>query len=352
MSAHAQAPSRPIPFLTFLNHIVPTVLMGLIMTVCYLAGFHQPEPHKVPVAVVGSSASATQLAHTLDGRLGDHVDIQVMPSRDVAEMALRHLDIAGAYVPGQGKSELLVASARSETTTSTVVKIFSAVSEKTKSPMHVTDVVPLGEHDSAGQNGFFFLVVLSVSAYALGIAVSVAGASYSFGRRTILAVVGAIILATVEFGIARGFMHMFETHPWAIWAVAMAYAATVMLLVVGLHAFTGRWSAAAFSALFVAINFTTSGGVFEPFMQPGFFAWFNHFWIGSGFIDVVRSLSYFPDVDSSHGFGILAAWACLAVILLLVGRTREKQQQIAHRVAHLKGLTAEQEEELEEDVAV
>lgn len=77
--------SRGIPSKTFFNHILPTLLMGFTMTVIYLAGFHQPEPHHVPVGIVAQTPEATQAADHIQTALDDRVDIQVYPSETLAE---------------------------------------------------------------------------------------------------------------------------------------------------------------------------------------------------------------------------------------------------------------------------
>jgi hypothetical protein len=45
-----------------------------------------------------------------------------------------------------------------------------------------------------------------------------------------------------------------------------------VLIGVGLHPFLGRWTTGTLVLLFVMLNFTGSGGVFAPELQPGFFA--------------------------------------------------------------------------------
>lgn len=320
--------------------------MGLFMTVTYLAGFHQPEPHHVPVAVVDQTPEATQAADQIQTALGDRVDVKVYPSETLAEDAIKRMEVAGAYVPGESGGELLTAPAYSETLNGVVVRIFSAVSEKANVPMTTREVVSLDEHDSAGQNSFFFLVVLSVSAYSLGIAIAVAGNSYSYRRRLALMVPLGLLLATVDFLFARFVMQMFQGHEWAIWLVAAIYVQIVLSVTIGLHPLVRRWSTLTFSAIFVALNFTSSGGVFEPVLQPAFFGWLHNFWVGSGFIQTIRQIQYFPDAGSGPGFGILAGWMILAVVVLLLGAAWEKTHALKRQLLSYRAAM------LEEDVAV
>ena len=326
--------------------------MGLIMTVVYLAGFHQPEPHHVPVAVVGQGPQAAAVAEKVQSGLGDMVDVKLVATKKLAEDSLKRLEVAGAFIPGKERTELLTAPAHSETTSNVVIKMFAAVSEKVNVPMHVTEIVPLNSHDSAGQNTFFFLIILTISAYSLGIAIAVAGASYSFMRRVAIVLAASIVVATIDFLIARYAMSMFIGHEWALWGLALLYAWTIMALSMGLHSVLGRWSAMTFSALFVALNFTSSGGVFEPFMQPAFFGWLNNFWVGSGFIQATRQVIYFPDASDNAGFAILLGWFIASLLVLWLGAMWESAKAARALRPAKHDLTPEQEAELEEDVAV
>lgn len=330
----------------FVNHLIPTVLMGFVMTVAYLVGFHQPEPHHVPVGVVGQGPAFAATADKVQNAFGDMADVRTYPTQTLAEDALKRAEVAGVFIPGKEHSELLTVPAYSETLNNVVVKMFYGVTAKMHQPMSVQEVVPLGAHDTAGQNSFFFLVVLSVSGYALGIAMSVAGSTYSFRKRVALMLPAALFVVTGEFAFARWAMHMFEGHGWAVWSLAMVYFLIVLAVTIGLHPILGRWSGAVYSAIFVGLNFTSSGGVFEPLLQPAFFGWLHQFWVGSGFIQAMRYIIYFPELGGGAGFGIIAGWAVASVLILILGALWEHANHLKYKV-----LTYEQAQ-LEEDVVM
>ncbi|WP_426718228.1 hypothetical protein [Corynebacterium auriscanis] len=335
---------RELPMRRFVNHLLPTVFMGFVMTVAYLAGFHQPQPHHVPVGIVGQGPESAQVAEKLQGAFGDKADVRTYPTEGLAEAALKRAEVAGAFVPGGDEMKLMTAPAYSETLNNVVLRMFYLVASKAHQPMTVQEVVPLDSHDAAGQNSFFFLVVLSVSGYALGIAMSVAGATYSYRKRVALILPAALFVVTVEFAFARWAMHMFEGHGWAVWALAMGYFLIVLAVTVGLHPIVGRWSGFVYSAMFVGLNFTSSGGVFEPVLQPAFFGWLHQFWVGSGFVQSIRHILYFPGSETGNGFGILTGWAVAAVLMLVIGGVWERANHLKYKV-----LTYEQAQ-LEEDV--
>lgn len=329
--------------------MLPTFLMGLIMAVAYLTGFHKPEPHHVPLAVVGPQAQAQAVATRLQAALGERVDMSVLPDAQAARTALQNLQISGAYIPGPDSAEVLVASAASDTTSMIVQRMFGAVSQRTGTPLHVTDVAPLSTNDPVGQNAFFFLVVLSVSSYSMAIAIAAAGAARPWRERILLAVGAAVVITSVETLLAAGGLGMFAGHVGATYGLALLYSLTIMLIGIGLHPILTRFSTMVFASLFVGLNFTSSGGVFEAIMQPPFFQALNHFWIGAGFAEAMRRVVYFPHVGLTGPLGVLLGWFVLGLLCLVAGVLTERNRRAP---APQSTLSEEARLELEEDVAV
>ena len=160
---------------------------------------------------------------------------------------------------------------------------------------------------------------------------------------------------------------MFGGHVLATWALSLLYTAGVLTVGVGLHPIVGRFATLLYSAIFVALNFTSSGGVFAPVMQPSFFGWLHDFWIGSGFVEALRRIVYFPDASIAGPLTILFGWLVVGLLCLAAGcaveqrrvaRARELEEAASRPVgrhaehAHHDELDPETEEELEENVAV
>jgi hypothetical protein len=56
------------------------------------------------------------------------------------------------------------------------------------------------------------------------------------------------------------------------------------------------------------LNFTSSGGIFRPELQPGFFGALHSFWNGAGFVEGVRSHVYFGGHAVGRNVLVLALW--------------------------------------------
>ncbi|MBW4094332.1 MAG: hypothetical protein HIU81_02450 [Acidobacteria bacterium] len=361
---------------TVLSHVLLPILMGAIMATVYLGGFHKPDPHGLPLAVVGQAAVAGPVAATIQQAVGEKAAVTSIPTEAQAIDDIKNLRISGALVPGSNSDTLLTSTAASDTSASVAEKIFRTVAQKQGVTLQVNDVVPVTGDDPAGQNSFFYLVALTVGSYATSIAIGATTASRRFRDRVAIGAGAAVVMSTGYLVIAAAGFHMFAGHVMAAWGFSLLYSTTVLAIGIGLHAVLGRFSTIVYSSIFVAINFTSSGGVFAPQLQPGVYGWLHDFWIGSGFVEGLRRVVYFPEASLAGPMGILIGWFLFGVLCLAiafeVGRRRNAalvpptQDRAQHRhmqysqhrpenrkqLKELTPLDEEVEEELEENVAV
>jgi hypothetical protein len=99
--------------------------------------------------------------------------------------------------------------------------------------------------------------------------------------------------------------------------------------------------------LFVMLNFTSSGGLFQPELQNGFFGGLHAFWNGAGLVEGVRSLLYFGGSGVARHAWTLVGWVgvgALAVGAAAIAERRNRMPEIETE--------AEAEDEMEELVAV
>ncbi|HEY0401099.1 MAG TPA: hypothetical protein VGD09_03720 [Blastococcus sp.] len=317
MSAHAEAVSTRTVLHHVLSHLVVPILLATGMALAYLGAFHQPEPQGVRLDVVGTGPGVAVLAQTIQDQLGDRAAVRTVPTADEARDALAHRKISGAYVPGLPSPTMLLAGAASDTTAVTVQRMLAPVALAQGLPLRIEDVAPTDDTDPTGQGIFFYLVSLTVGAYSGAIAIGAAGGRLPMRTRVLLAVAAAGAIATIATVIAGPVYGALPHSAGAVGVLAWVYASAVVLIGVGLHPFLGRWTTGTLVLLFVMLNFTSSGGVFAPELQPGFFASLHSFWIGSGLVEAGRTLEYFPGLGIGHDVLILFAW--LTAGLLLVG---------------------------------
>ncbi|WP_394428494.1 ABC-2 transporter permease [Streptomyces sp. SGAir0957] len=331
-----------------LTHLLTPLLMCVGMGLAYLGAFAAPEPHHLPVAVVGAGPEAKVFAQTVEDKAGDALDVRTLATRDAAVDQLRTRHIDGAYVLGGKAPELIVASAGSDTTVSVVQKIFTPVAARQGAPLKVTDVAPTVSDDPTGQGLFFLLVAVSIGSYASVAVLGGAGAALRMRTRALLAVGVSAVVGLLGAAFAGPVFHLAHTHLWGVWGMAWLYSAGILLIGVGLHTFLKRWTTLAVMVLFVMLNFTSSGGVFRPELQNGFFASLHAFWNGAGFVEGARSLLYFDQYGLGRHVWTLVAWLAVGAVAIGVAGVAERRRRRALVPAAPEGV----EEELEEAVGV
>ncbi|OXR44143.1 hypothetical protein B7C42_03702 [Nocardia cerradoensis] len=318
------------------GHLLTPLLMCLGMGLAYLGAFHQPEPNHVQVAIVGDSPQVKVMAQTLKDRAGDALDVVTIADRADAVDRLQHRALAGAFVPAAQSPELLVAKANSDTTAMAVETVFGTVTAQQNLPLRTTDIAPTASGDPTGQGLFFVLVALSIGAYGSVAAISVAGAGTRMAVRALTAVATSFVVSVIGIALAGPVFHVVDHDYASIWAIGWLYAAGILFIGIGLHPFLKRWTTLAVMVLFVMLNFTTSGGIYRPELQNGFFGALHSFWNGAGFVEGARSLLYF---DGNGGLGgriaSLALWFAAGVVLVVVGGAYERRRAAAHSTAHV-----------------
>lgn len=313
-----------MPLPKVLSHVVVPMLTAVIMCCAYLGGFHKPHPHGIEVAVVGTPAVAGPVAAGLQQRLGDEFTVTTVSTAEEARHRLQQLSLSGAYVPGAHPS-LMTAPAASDPVNTLVTKVFTAVAAAQDKPLRLDEVVPLEPSDPIGQNGFFFMVALSVGAYSTGLSIGAAAASRKMTHRLLIGLGATVVITTVMTAIASIAFGMFPGDRLAVWGTSMLYVSAIMAIAIGLHPLLGRFSGMVFSAMFVAFNFTSSGGVLPPSLQGGLFDWLNQFWIGSGFISAVQRIVYFPDAPLHEPFEKLMLWLLGGAICVAISSVMERR---------------------------
>ncbi|MEI5136422.1 ABC transporter permease [Streptomyces libani] len=380
-----------------LTHLITPLLMCIGMGLAYLGAFAHPAPHHLPVAVVGQGRSAQLLAQSINDKAAGDLDVRTVGDRSAAVERLKHQDIFGAYVisahgahgakgaadtggtadasvakgashgadrashgadrageageagalrasagtsgaggaagPGKPAPELLVATAASDTSATVVQKVFTPIAAQQGAPLKVTDVAPTAEDDPTGQGIFFLLVAISIGSYASVAVIGGAGAVLPLRLRAALALGTSFVVGLIGTAFAGPVFHLVDHGLGGLWGMAWLYSAGILLIGTGLHTFLRRWTTLGVMTLFVMLNFTSSGGIFRPEMQNGFFAALHSFWNGAGFVEGTRSHVYFDGYGLSGHVWTLVWWLVVGLVTVGAAALAEKRRRTAEAEA-------------------
>ncbi len=296
--------------------LIPFFLCA-IMGLFYLGAFHQPTPHNVQVAVVGDSAATKVFAQTLQDESDGALTIRTVDDKKSAQQLVEDREIVAAYESDKDSATLYASSAASETSANIAQKVFMTVAYQQGLPFQVEDVVPAGEHDSTGQGLFFLLVALSIGGYASAVPLAGFMGKVKLPARFAMAAVAAAVVATIAVVVSGPIYHIVQDHYASIWLISWVYAVSIIMLGMGLHPLLRHWTTPVLTMFFVALNFTSSGGIFQPAMQPGFYGALNVFWNGAGWLHAVQTLVYFPEQGIGMDVLRLLLWLIPGAALMI-----------------------------------
>ncbi|AUG75046.1 membrane protein [Kitasatospora sp. MMS16-BH015] len=323
-------------------HLLTPLLMCLGMALAYQGAFHQPTPHHLRVAVVGTSPQAHQLAETVQAKAGSALEVSTLPDRPAAEQRLHDRTLVAAFTPDPAHPELLVATAGSDTDAVAAERVFRTVTDHQGVPLAVTDTAPLAAGDPTGQGLFFLLVALSIGSYGSVAVIGTAGAVLGMRVRALVGLATSLVVSLIGTVTAGPVFHVVDHGLAAVWALSWLYSAGIVLVGIGLHTFLKRWTTLALMVLFVMLNFTSSGGIYRPDLQPGLFGALHQVWNGAGFLEATRSVLYFDGAAGLAGRLVsLALWLMLGLALLLAAAAHEWR----HAVVQVDAAAASEEEE-------
>ncbi|AOR36153.1 hypothetical protein BFF78_38420 [Streptomyces fodineus] len=317
-----------------LTHLITPLLMCIGMGLAYMGAFVTPEPHHLPVAVVGSAPQAKVFAQTVKDTAGDKLDVRTVATRADAVDLLESRAVTGAYVPSAKAPELLVASAASDMGATAVEKVFTPVAAKEGLPLKVTDVAQPVADDPTGQGLFFLLIALSIGSYASVAALGAAGAALAMRVRALLALGVSAVVGGIGALLAGPVFHLAHHDLAGVWGMAWLYSAGILFIGVGLHTFLKRWTTLTMMVLFVMLNFTSSGGLFRPELQNGFFGTLHAFWNGAGFVEGARSLLYFGNDGLARTVWTLVVWLLAGLVVTGIAALHERPRQARHAAGH------------------
>jgi hypothetical protein len=348
IGARRPAPApRPRPTWPVVRGFGLAILIPLFLSVgmalAYLGAFHAPTPHALPVGVVGSGPATSVAAQTITDRSDGALVAHVVASPSAARDAVRDRSLAAVFAPGRTSATLYLSSAASPTTATVATDVFTGIAYQQHLLFHVVDVVPTTAGDGSGQGLFFLLVALSIGGYAG--AIVLAGVAGKVGPMwTGLAILGtSAAMSSLSAVIAGPIYHVLGQHAVLVWLLSWWYVAVIQTLGVALHPLLRHWTTPVLTGLFVMLNFTSSGGVFQPALQPGFFAGLHAFWLGAAWLHASDTVQYFWGQQIGRDALVMAGWTAGALLLaVLTHLWSARRTRLAHeaRVTELDEVAA------------
>jgi hypothetical protein len=313
---------------------------------CYTSAWQAAAPHGVQVAVAGPTAQTAPLRDGLDRAVGPAFDVQAAPTPAAAAREVRDQDLYGAYVPAAqpgGTATVIVAAASGNAVTSAVESLFRAVAAHQRAQLAVRDVRPLPAGDTSGVSLFFFLIVCTLGGFLTVTATGLAAPALRSRYRWSLILTAAVVIPALGYllaGQGLGAISGPAGAAFALLGVGALYVLIVAMIARGLQLILGAIGTLfAGLAIFVLVNFPSSGASVQGPMLPTFWHVLNRFWIGASAANAFRSIVYFGGQGAGTDVLKLLGWLAVGVALLALGWLKSRRGR--HEVTSAERSAAE-----------
>lgn len=330
--------------------VVAGAVAQILMSAYYLAVAHSPTPHEVPVGLVAPPATMPEVQARIEE--GDHFKVHHFATNSAMLTAIRDKVIYGGADLTSTQAHLYIASAAGTSAANTLRTAFTeVVYQRTEqevakltasgapvpgaevralaAPPAVTDVVPLPKNDSAGAS-----IALLVQAIALGATIASMGLG-KIGGKTAPSLLRAgghllslLVYAAVSSGAVLVAAHLFGVVPggsdWRLLTTFALLSLAITGSVAGLVSLVGARGAFLGSAYFL-FGVPIAGGSVLPQFLPDIARVVGQALPTGAGVTLVRESLYFPHAAVGGAIAVLACYAVVGAVLIVVGNRWKKQ---------------------------
>lgn len=303
----------------------------VMFCVCYVAAFHAPSPHDVPVGVIGSAQTEAGLESGIEKAVGGSIVFTSYPDAEAAEGAVLRGTAAVAYDPAQ--RVLYVASAHQIQASNLLQKMLvPALSAEGAIPT-VKDLAPLPAHDVLGMTSMYLMLAWCIGGYMTAMFIGLMGAPLRHRTRLAVIVGLSLAIAIVTNLLAGPVIGAIDGHFVPLVLMAWGWIVAIGLAVNGLSYFFGRFIALPAMVIFVFLSVPSSGAAYPPWMMPEPFAWLNNVVVGSGITEMIKHLVYGVGPGYARGLIMMACYGVAGVVLMLVGKPYWEARRVRRVIA-------------------
>ena len=282
--------------------VIALLAVQAALVLLFVVPARAPEPHGLPVGVVGPAAA-------LQAR-GDALDVHRYADAHAARAAIREREVYGAIVPAEGR--VLVASAASPVVAQQLTAMAPAGAK-------AEDVVPVAPGDPRGAALNLLFLPLMIACFPLAILL---GRMRLPRTRLIGAVLGFSALSGLLLTALLRSMDALPGPYLAVSAVAALVVAAVALTATGLVRLLGPAGLGIAAVLFVVLGNPGSGNASAPELLPGFWRVAGQLLPPGAGGQALRDVAYFGGHALHVPALVLAGWAIAGAALILIGERR------------------------------
>ena len=300
------------------------VFFAIVLPIAFETAFHAPQPHGVPIAVVGPASQVREVAAGLAHVDAGGFDVRQLPSAAVATAAVRGQQVAAAWVAGGPAGTVYLARAAAPIRANYLQGVFAGLAGQVGRPAPpVINLAPLAPGDS-GTGLFFFVFPLMMTGLVAAL-VLVQLPDWRAGRRAAaVAAVGAI--GTTAAYLTTVTLHVLPDKPLLL---VYGFLLTQIFgqLMVGIAPLLRQYFL-PFSLTFALIlSVPSSGGTVTPDLLPTPFRYLSDALPLAQAVKITRSVAYFHNAGLIQPTLLMLLWAAIAAAAVATAWLRQPRAQ-------------------------
>lgn len=305
------APSVPTPLRGVLIPAMVGLVIGTIFVSIFLAAFHTPRPHDLPVGIVGTPARIASISGELSRHAAGSIKLVPYDSAGAARAGIEDRSVYGALVvDADGKAmDLLYAGANGPAVQATLQGVFQGVAQGSAATLRPLDVVATSPGDTRSLSIFYTGFGLVLAGFLFGLI------SYQMALRLPLRL---RLLSLTAFAATAGTVTTLVAGPTGFNALPGAFAslAIVAILLAGAVAaatvlimrVAGAVGTMVATVSLLILGNATGGGTLPAAYLPDWLRPLADILpVGLG-IRALQGISYFDNDGFAGGVALLAVW--------------------------------------------
>ncbi|MGW7468038.1 DUF3533 domain-containing protein [Streptomyces xantholiticus] len=283
----------------------------------YIGAFHQPKPHRIPLAVTSPDTQVADEALYRLARLpGDPLEPRTVADETAARRQITEREVDGALVmdPRGTTDRLLVAGGGGGALRQAITEVVTKVEKSQNRTVRVVDVVPGAVGDARGLSSFYLVVGWCVGGYLCAAILAIsAGARPANAARAFIRL-GVLLLYSITAGllgtvIAGPVLDALPGSVRALWGLGTLLVFAVGAITLALQGLAGVIGIGLAILLVVVLGNPSAGGAYPYPLLPSFWRAIGPALPPGAGTYAARSIAYFRGNGAGGPMVVLAAWA-------------------------------------------
>jgi hypothetical protein len=300
---------------------VGVLALEVLFVVNYVGGWHDPQPHQVPIDVAGPSLVARPFSEVLDGS-GAFASRLVGSERQARE----DIDQRRAYaalVVTRPVDRLLVADASGPFAPQVIVQGVTRAEAQAGRPLAVEHVHRTAPGDPRSLTSFYLVVSWVVGGYLLAVLIAVArGMASATPWLGLLRVAGfaayAVVSGILGAVIVGPVLGALDSNLVWLGLIGMLIVAGSALATAGLESVLGVAGTGLAIVVLVIVGNPSSGGPVEPPLLPTFWRDLNPYTLPGAATTAIRNWAYFDGNATQGALLVMGGYAVIGALLTVL----------------------------------